>query len=177
MKIMTYRGIQNMFCIWSEKIFLRVRARFVECRDALMQILVSLDRDKNISVGVTGALVASEKRLTVGLCFVKKTTNWACEWGETYGRTLFFFFCWSRRLPIGLVSERRITVGLVLFSFYYFDDQLDLPVKETDSTIASEISACGKKEASLKKKIFLLHEYCTWCLFSWFIPFRFIMQK
>ena len=76
-----------------------------------MQILVCLDRDKNSSVGLAGALVASEERLTVGLCF---------------------FFCLLRRSPIGLVSERRITVGLVLFSFYYFDDQLDLPVKETD---------------------------------------------
>ena len=57
---------------------------------------------------------ASEKRLAVGLCFVKKTTNRACEWGETYGRTLLSF-CLLRRLPIGLASERRITVGLVLF--------------------------------------------------------------
>ena len=40
-----------------------------------MQILVSLDRDKKCSIGVVGALVASEKRLTVGLRFVKKTTN------------------------------------------------------------------------------------------------------
>ena len=53
--------------------------RFVECRDALMQILVRLDRDKNSSVGVAGALVVSEKRLMVGLCFVKKTTNQTCE--------------------------------------------------------------------------------------------------
>ena len=44
-----------------------------------MQILVRLDRDKNSSVGIAGALVMNEKRLTVGLCFVKKTSNRACE--------------------------------------------------------------------------------------------------
>ena len=80
---------ENMFCMWNEKIFLRVRARFVECRDALMQIWVSLDWDKNSSVGVAGALVASEKRLTVRLRFAAKITNRACEWEETYVQTLF----------------------------------------------------------------------------------------
>ena len=59
---------ENMFCMQSKKIFLRVR--FVQCRDALMQILVRLDRDKNSSVSTAGALVASEKRRTVGLCFL-----------------------------------------------------------------------------------------------------------
>ena len=47
-----------------------MRARFVHCRDALIQILVSLDRDKNNSIGITKALVASEKRLTVRLVVV-----------------------------------------------------------------------------------------------------------
>ena len=41
-----------------------------------MQILVHLERDKNSSIGIAGSLVASEKRLRVGL---KKTTNRACE--------------------------------------------------------------------------------------------------
>ena len=81
----------------SEKIFLRARVRIVQCRDALMQILVRLDRDKKSSVGTAGALVASEKRLTFGPCF----------------RVCFFYLL--QKLPIGLASERRITVGLVLF--------------------------------------------------------------
>ena len=85
---------KNVFCMRSEKIFLRVRVWFVQCRDALMQILARLDRDKNSSVGTAVALVASEKRLTVGLCFL---------------------FCLLRRLPIRLASEMRIMVGLVLF--------------------------------------------------------------
>ena len=61
---------ENMFCMRSEKIFLRVRVQFVQCRDAFMQILVRLDRDKNSSVGTAGAFVASEKRCMVGLCFL-----------------------------------------------------------------------------------------------------------
>ena len=73
----------------SEKTFLRVRVRFVERRDVFMQILVCLDRDKNSSVGVAHAFVASEKRLTLGLCFL--------------------FVCLSRRLPIELAREGRIT--------------------------------------------------------------------
>ena len=73
----------------SKKILLRVRARFVQCRDTLMQILVHRDRDKNSSVGTAGTLVASEKRLMVGLCFAAKITNQACEWEETYSQTLF----------------------------------------------------------------------------------------
>ena len=85
---------EDVFCMQSEKVFLGVRVRFVQCKDALMQILVRLERDKKSSVGTAGTLVASEKRLTVGLCFL---------------------VCLSRRLPIGLASERRITVGLVLF--------------------------------------------------------------
>ena len=155
--------------MWSEEIFLRVGALFVECTGALMQILVSLDRDKN---SYADTLVvrerdlrsdfvlpwrlpiepASEKRLTVGLCFVKKTTNRAFEWGETYGRTLFLFFCLSRRLPIGLANERRI----VLFSFYYFDDQLDLSVKETDRLYCCVRNLHLWQEGSKpwKKKIF-----------------------
>ena len=44
-----------------------------------MQILVSLDKDKNSSIGIAEALVASEKRLTVGLCFAAKITNRVCE--------------------------------------------------------------------------------------------------
>ena len=83
--------------MWSKKSFLRVRVRFVECRDALMQILASLDRDKkNSCVSVASVLVLrweeSEKWLMVGLCFVTKITNRACEWGETYSRTCFIFF-------------------------------------------------------------------------------------
>ena len=69
-----------------------MRARFVERRDALMQILVSLDRDKNSSVGVARSLVASEKRLTVGLGFAAKITNRACEGGKIYGRTFFVVY-------------------------------------------------------------------------------------
>ena len=44
---------------------------------------------KKSSVGTAGTLVASEKRLTVGLCFAVKITNRASEWEETYGQTLF----------------------------------------------------------------------------------------
>ena len=40
-------------------------------------------------------------------------------------------FVLLRRLLIELANEERLMVGLVLF-FFYFDDQLDLPVKETD---------------------------------------------
>ena len=56
--------------------------QFVQYRDALKQILVSLDSDKNSSIGVAGALLVSEKRLTVRFCFflfVTKVTNRACE--------------------------------------------------------------------------------------------------
>ena len=60
-----------------------------------MQILVRLDRDKNSSVNTASALVASEKRCTVGLCFlylfVTKVTNRTCKWRENYGGTCFIF--------------------------------------------------------------------------------------
>ena len=107
-----------------------------------MQISVSLDRDKNSSVGVDLVLLLqqeeSEKWLTVGLCF--KFTNQACGRGENYGQTCFILFL--------------------------FDDQLDLPVKETDSTGASKTSACDK-EASLEKKkdFFFCFRWCNYhCL-------------
>ena len=99
---------ENVFCIRSEKIFLRVRMRFVQCRDALMQILVRQDRDKNSSVDTAGALVASYKRRTVELCFLflflKKVTNRACKWEENYGGTCFFF----KRLTVGLFVKKTI---------------------------------------------------------------------
>ena len=63
-----------------------------------------------------------------------------------------FFFRLLRRLPVGLASERRITVGLVLFSFYYFDDQLDLPVKETDNMLRSKSPLVARRKRALKKK-------------------------
>ena len=85
---------ENMFCMRSEKIFLRVSVRFVQCRDALMQILVRLDRDKNSSSAQLALLL----------------------WVRRDVRSDFaVFFCLLRRLPIRLASERRITVGLVLF--------------------------------------------------------------
>ena len=97
MKRMTYHGIQNgreRVLHVSRETFLRVRVWFVECRDALMQILVSLDRDKNSSIGVAAVLLLwrkeSEERLMVRLGFL-------------------------RRLPIELASEERLTIALVLF--------------------------------------------------------------
>ena len=91
--------------MWSKKTFLRVRVRFVECKDTLMQILASLDRDKNRSVSIALFLMLqweeSENWLTVGLCFVTTITNQACEWEETC--FIFFYFWW----PIGLASERQ----------------------------------------------------------------------
>ena len=124
---------KNMFCMWRKETFLRVRVRFVECRDALMQILASLDRDKNNSVGIAGVLLLqreeSEKWHTVGLCFVKKITNRACEWGEIYSLICFIFFY----LMIIWTCQGK---------------------RQTDSTSASEISTCDKKEASLKNFCF-----------------------
>ena len=143
---------ENVFRMWSEKIFLRVRVRFVKCRYALVQILLCLDRDKNSCVGVTGALVASEKRLTVRLCFVKKTTNWACEWGETYGQTLFFFVCYEG-YQSGLRVRGELRPDLFYFLFIILMTNWTYQWKrQTDSTVVSEISACGKKEVSLEKK-------------------------
>ena len=81
-KIMTYGGIQN----WQERVshvkqknIPEGRARFVQCRDALMQILVRLDSNKNSNVSMARAFVVSEKRLTVRLCFAVKISNGACE--------------------------------------------------------------------------------------------------
>ena len=101
---MTYCGIQNgrervLHVKWEN--IPEVRVWFVHCRDALMQILVRLDRDKNSSIGTAGALVASEKRRTVGLCFlfvcyegyqsdlqVRGELRWDLFiFEETYGRT------------------------------------------------------------------------------------------
>ena len=128
---------ENMFCMWSKETFLRVRVRFVERRDALMLILASLDRDKNSSVSVASVLLLwqeeSEVRLMVGLCFVRKFTSWACKWGETYRRTLFFFYvCF---LFVKKVTNRACEWGENYGRtclIFLFDDQLDLPVKETD---------------------------------------------
>ena len=52
---------QNRFCMRSRGTFLRVTVRFVEHRDVLMQILASLDRDKNSSVGVAGSSLVATK--------------------------------------------------------------------------------------------------------------------
>ena len=132
---------ENMFCMQSEKIFLRLKVRFVQCRDALMQILVRLDIDKNSSISTAGTLVASEKRRTVGLClffflwrlpigfaserritvglFVKKTTNWACEWGETYGRTCFIFLLLFSWPTLGLKKKFCFTLLIYIYIYIY----------------------------------------------------------
>ena len=129
---MTYHGIQN-----GQKRVLHVKQRnipgvrvwFVECRDTLMQILVSLDRDKHSSVSVASGFSCVAMRrewLTVGLCFAMKITSRACKSGETYGWTLF---CYEDHQA----GEWGETYGQTYFIFlFYFDDQLDLPVKETD---------------------------------------------
>ena len=91
---------------------------FVQCIDTLMQILVCLDRDKNSSVGTAGALVGSEKRRTVGLCCL----FFVCHEGYQSGLQVRGELRWdflSKRLPIELVSEEKLTVGLVLFSCCY----------------------------------------------------------
>ena len=129
--------------MWSKKTFLGLRARFVERRDALMQILVSLDRDKNSSVGVARSLVASEKtlfccedyqlslrvrrdlrsdfvllkRLLIELVSEKRLTVGLCFCFSFF--VLFCFVFLSRRLPIGLASEERITVGLLSFFIWW----------------------------------------------------------
>ena len=118
--------------MWSKKTFLRVRVQFVECRDAFMQILASLDRDKNSSVGVASFLMLrqeeSEKWLMVEFCFVTMITNWACEGGETYGQTCFIFFI--------------------------FDDQLDLPVKDRQTLLVCPRFPLVIKGSEPKKKKF-----------------------
>ena len=84
-------------------------------------------------------------------------------------------FVLLQRLPIKLASEERLTVRLCffvchegyqlglrvrrklwsnLFYFFLLDGQLEWPVKETDSTGASKIFVCDKKEASLKNFCF-----------------------
>ena len=107
-------------CEVRKQTFLRVRVWFVEYRDALMQILASLDRDKKKQQCRCswGSLVATRR-----------------EQEETYGRTLFCHkdyqlslrvrkdlqsdFVLLRSLPIKLVEEERITVRLVLFFFIW----------------------------------------------------------
>ena len=130
MKRMTYRGIQNgqerVSHVKKENIP-EVRVQFVEYRDALMQILASLDRDKNSNVASVLVLLReeSEKWFTVKLWFVTKITNRACRWGETYGRTLFCY----EDYQLSLWVRRDLWSDLF---YFFFDDQLDLPVKETD---------------------------------------------
>ena len=56
-KRITYHGIQNgrkrvSHVKWGNETFLRVRVWFVEHRDALIQILASLNRDKNSSISI-----------------------------------------------------------------------------------------------------------------------------
>ena len=133
-KRMIYCGIQNRrerVSHVKQRNIPEVRVRFVERRDVLMQILASLDRDKNSSVSV--ALVffvlrreECEKWLTVGLCVVTKITSRAYEWGETYGRTCFIYLF---ILMINWTCQWK---------------------RQTDSTGVSKISACDKKEARLK---------------------------
>ena len=145
---------ENVFCMWSKKIFLRVRVRFVERRDALMQILVSLDRDKNSSIGLAYALVMSEKRLLVRLCFAMKITNRACKWEETYCQTLFFLFVMK---VTNRACEWEENYGRTCFIFL-FDDQLDLPVKETDRLYwcVRDLHLWQEGSEPWKKKFFLL---------------------
>ena len=100
---------KNVFRMWSRETFLRVRMRFVECGDALMQILASLDWDKNFSVGVAGCSLVAMKR----------------EQGVTYGRTCVCYEDYQSSLRV----RRDLWLGLFCF---LLDDQLDLLVKETD---------------------------------------------
>ena len=53
---------KNVFHMRSKETFLRVKVQFVECRDALMQISASLDRDKNSSVGIASSSLVMMKR-------------------------------------------------------------------------------------------------------------------
>ena len=96
-----------------------------------MQILASLDTDKNSSISIAFILMLwweeSEKWLTVRLCIVTKITNRAQE-GQTF---IYFYFI----LMINWTCQWK---------------------RQTDSTGASKISACDKKEASLKKLSALL---------------------
>ena len=122
-----------------------------------LQILVHLDRDKNCSVGIAGALVASEKRLMVGLCFVKKTTNRACEWGETYGRTLFFLFV-TKVTNRACEWEEKYSWTCFYFLFIILMTNWTYQWKRpTDSTVASESLLVARREWALKKKKFLFH--------------------
>ena len=74
-----------------------------------MQVLASLDRDKNtsITIALVFFLCCDEKRARSDL------------WSD---------FVLLQRSPIELASEE--TYGRTCFIF--FDDQLDLPMKETD---------------------------------------------
>ena len=144
---------ENVFHTWGKETFLRVRVWFVECRDALMQILASLDRDKNNCVGMArSSLVAipRERGVIYGQTLFCYKDYQSSLWVRSDLRSDFmirrlpielaseerltvrlcFFSCLSRRLSLELVSEERITVGIVLF--FLLDDQLDLPVKETN---------------------------------------------
>ena len=93
----------------------------------------------------------SEKRLTVGLCFVKRTTNQACEWVETYGCTLF---C-QKDYQSSLWVRRDLRSDLFYFLFIILMTNWTCQWKrQTDSTVASEIAACSKKKVSIEKKKF-----------------------
>ena len=130
----------NVFRLWSRETFLRVRVQFVECRDALMQILVHLDRDKK-----------QQHR-----CI----WQFSCCDDKRVRSDLRLDLCLLRRLPIELTSEERLMVGLVLF---FIGWPIGLASeRQTDSTGASEISAFDKKEASLKKIFFSCFTYSTW---------------
>ena len=93
--------------------------------------------------------LGSEERLMVGLCFVKKTTNQAWEWGETYGQTLFSFFLFVTKVTNWACEQEE---NYSQTYFYYFNDQLDSPVKETD--ILYSLMARRKRALKKKKKNF-----------------------
>ena len=102
-----------------------------------MQILASLDRDKNSSISVAGcSLVAMKREQGVTYsrtCVFTKITNWAYEWGETYGQACF--------------------------AFYWMTNWTCQWKRQAVSTGASEISTCDKKEASFKFFLFLFIYY------------------
>ena len=121
---------KNMFRMWTKETFLRVR--FVEHRDALMQILASLNRDKNSSVGIASVLLLRQEESE--------------EW-------LMVDFVSHEGYQSGLQVRRDLRSDLFYF-FYWMTNWTCQWKKQTESAGASEISTCDMKEASLKKSIF-----------------------
>ena len=80
----------------------------------LRRLPIGLASERRITV----RLVLFLKRLMVGL-FVEKTTNRACEWGETYGRTCFIFLLLFSWPTLGLKKKKILLQPNIFWGFWF----------------------------------------------------------